>query len=163
MWPFKKRRQPVGLVIDPTQGDPRARALIDAFGARDWRTARDVLVAASDPDTRAYLMEIVGDVDGVQDWIGEWADAEPDSTLPLLVRGCHAVHWAWEARGALRAEYTTKDQFREFSHRLRAAENLLDEVVDRDPDDVTARTWLVMSSWGRPPGGRRPVPGSTRW
>ncbi|MEE6258040.1 DUF4034 domain-containing protein [Plantactinospora sonchi] len=157
MWPFRRRRQQSGavagsepgLVVDPAQGDPRARTLIDAMNGRDWRTARDVLTAATDPDTRAHLVASVGDVDGVQDWIGEWVDAEPDSTLPVLVRGCHAVFWAWQARGAQRAEHTGKDQFREFFRRLRFAENLLDEVVDRDPDDVTARAWLVMSSRGR--------------
>ena len=149
MWPFKKRRQPVGLVVDPAYGDPQARALVDAFGARDWRTARDIFVATPDPDSRAFLMEAAGTVDGVQDWIGEWVDAEPDSTLPVLVRGCHAVYWAWEARGAKRAEQTSQDQFREFARRLRIAENSLDEVVDRDPDDVTAWTWLVTSARGR--------------
>ena len=149
MWPFKKRRQPAGLVIDPAQGDPQARALIEALGAQDWRTARDMLTATTDPDARAYLMEAAANVDGVHDWIGEWVDAEPDSTLPVLVRGCHAVFWAWEARGGKRAEHTSQDQFREFARRLRIAENLLDEVVDRDPDDVTARTWLVTSARGR--------------
>ncbi|RIV40081.1 DUF4034 domain-containing protein, partial [Micromonospora radicis] len=151
MWPFRKRRQPAEpeLVVDPSYGDPRSRALIDALGAQDWRTARDVLAASPDPDDRALLMEAAGTVDGVQDWIGEWVAAEPDSTLPVLVRGCHAVHWAWEARGGKRAEYTKQEQFREFARRLRIAENSLDEVVDRDPDDVTARTWLVTSSRGR--------------
>ncbi|TCB98440.1 DUF4034 domain-containing protein [Micromonospora zingiberis] len=149
MWPFKRRRPEPVLVVDPSYGDPRSQALIDALGARDWRTARDIFDAAPDPDGRAFLMEAAGTVDGVQDWIGEWIAAEPHSTLPVLVRGCHAVHWAWEARGAKRAEYTKQEQFREFARRLRIAENSLDEVVDRDPDDVTARTWLVTSSRGR--------------
>ncbi|MBE1488555.1 DUF4034 domain-containing protein [Plantactinospora soyae] len=157
MWPFRKSRQQsadvvddqAGLVVDPAYGDPQARALIHALGIHDWRTARDILTAATDPDTRAYLMEAVGEVDGIQDWIGDWVAAEPESTLPLLVQGCHAVHWAWEARGGKRAENTGQDQFREFFRRLRIAENLLDDVVARDPDDVTARTWLVTSSRGR--------------
>ncbi|SCF05447.1 hypothetical protein GA0074695_3147 [Micromonospora viridifaciens] len=153
MWLFKKRRQPGGLVVDPAHGDPQARALIDALAAGDWRTARDILVATTDPDSRAFLMEAVGTVDGVQDWIGEWVDAEPQSTLPVLVRGCHAVYWAWAARGGKRAEHTSQDQVREFRRRLRLAENLLDEVVARDPDDVTAWTWLVTSARGRQVGG----------
>jgi hypothetical protein len=37
MWPFKKRR-PVGLQIDKTYGDPRARAMLDALSAREWKT-----------------------------------------------------------------------------------------------------------------------------
>ncbi|MGA5300445.1 DUF4034 domain-containing protein [Nucisporomicrobium flavum] len=149
MWPFKRREKPAGLVVDPTGGDPRARALLDALTARDWRTARDVLAGATEPDTRAYLMEVAWKVDGVQEWIGEWIDAEPQSTLPLLVRGCHAVGWAWEARGAAQAQYTSEEQFRRFHNRLRMAENALDEVIARDPEDVTARTWLVTSARGR--------------
>ncbi|GAA2567734.1 hypothetical protein GCM10010435_46860 [Winogradskya consettensis] len=148
MWPFKKSRSPE-LTADPAGGDPRARLLIDALTARDWRTAKDVLAGVTDPDARAYLMEAAANVSGVQEWIREWIDAEPDSTLPVLVKGCHAVNWAWEARGAKRAEYTQQEQFRDFFHRLRIAENALDEVIDRDPADVTARTWLVTTSRGR--------------
>jgi len=76
MWPFK-RQKPAGLVVDPTEGDPRARALHDALESRDWRTARDVLSEATDPDTRAYLMEVAWKVDGVQEWIQQWIDAVP--------------------------------------------------------------------------------------
>ncbi|MFJ6194922.1 DUF4034 domain-containing protein [Micromonospora sp. NPDC092111] len=149
MWPFRKRRQSTGLAVDPAYGDPQARAVIDALASQDWRTVRDILAASTDPDARAFLMDAAATVDGVQDWIGEWVDAEPHSTLPVLVRGCHAVQWAWQARGGKRAESTSQDQFREFARRLRVAENLLDEVVARDPDDVTARAWLVTSSRGR--------------
>lgn len=150
MWPFKKRRpEPDTLRIDPAAGDPQARALIDALTARDRDTVRDIFGTATDPDTHAHLMEYAGTVTGVQEWVGDWVAAEPGSTLPLLLRGCHGVFWAWEARGAKRAEYTGQDQFREFHRRLRIAENSLDEVVARDPDDLTARTWLVTSSRGR--------------
>lgn len=149
MWPFRKRPGPGRLVIDPAAGDPRARALMEALAVRDWRTARDIFAAATDPDTHAYLMEAAADVTGVQEWIGEWIAAEPGSTLPVLLRGCHGVSWAWEARGAAGAEHTRAEQFREFHRRLRTAENSLDEVVARDPDDVTAWTWLVTSSRGR--------------
>ncbi|GAA2704577.1 MULTISPECIES: DUF4034 domain-containing protein [Actinoplanes] len=148
MWPFG-RKKPQTLVIDPAYGEPQARALIDALEARDWRTARDVFGAAGDPDDHAFLMEAAAGVDGVQDWIPEWVAAEPDSTLPVLVRGCHAVGWAWEARGAKTSQHTSREQFQEFARRLRLAENLLDEVTARDPGQVTAWTWLVTSARGR--------------
>ncbi|SDT51726.1 DUF4034 domain-containing protein [Actinoplanes derwentensis] len=154
MWPFsrKNREATPSLVIDPSYGDPTSRRLIDALTNRDWRTARDVFAAATDPDERAFLMEAATGVDDVQEWIQEWVAAEPESTLPVLVRGCHAVQWAWEARGAKRAQYTSGEQFREFARRLKLAENLLNEVVERDPDDVTAWTWLVASARGRQVG-----------
>ncbi|BCY11395.1 DUF4034 domain-containing protein [Actinoplanes sp. L3-i22] len=160
MWPFgKKNRQPA-FTIDPAYGDEQPRRLIDALAARDWRTARDVFAEATDPDTHAFLMEAATGVDGVQDWIEEWVAAEPDSTLPVLVRGCHAVQWAWEARGAKSARNTSREQFQEFARRLRLAENLLDEVTERDPEQVTAWAWLVTSARGRQVG---PVEGERRF
>ncbi|PZV89507.1 protein of unknown function [Micromonospora phaseoli] len=142
MWPFRKR--PKDPFLDPTYGDPHRKALIRALEKRSWKFARELLNMAADPDEMAFLMEAVGGVDGIQDWI----DAEPESTLPVLVAGCHAVHWAWEARGGKRAKYTTAAQFRGFHERLRHAETLLRRVLDREPDNVTAWAWLVTSSRG---------------
>ena len=144
MWRF--RRTPV---IDPAYGDPRARALLTALGARDRQTVREIFLTAAGPDDHACLMEVATGADGVQDWIGEWVAAEPDATLPLLLQGCHAVSWAWEARGARYARFTREEQFREFFRRLTFAENCLNEVVDRDPHEVTAWTWLTLSARGR--------------
>jgi hypothetical protein len=146
VWPFKKR--PKDPVLDQTFGDPHRKALIRALEKRKWKFARELFDMAADPDEMAFLMEAAGGVDGVQDWIGEWIDAEPDSTLPVLVAGCHAVHWAWEARGGQRAKYTTAAQFRGFHERLRYAETVLHKVVAREPDNVTARAWLVTSARG---------------
>jgi hypothetical protein len=147
MGPF--RRTPV---IDPAFGDPRARALITALTARDRQTVREIFLTAADPDDHAGLMEVAADVAGVQEWIGEWVAAEPGATLPLLLQGCHAVSWAWEARGARYARFTKEEQFREFFRRLQFAEDCLDEVVSRDPDEVTAWTWLTLSARGRQVG-----------
>ncbi len=151
MWPFRRAKQvePPALRVDPAQGDPTAQALRAAAQRRDWHTIRDLLTAIEDPDDHAFSVMAVADVPGVQDWIGEWVDAEPRSTLPLLVRGSHAVFWAWEARTGARAENVSQDQFKEFWRRLRFAENNLDEVVERDAEDTTARTFLVISARGR--------------
>jgi hypothetical protein len=146
MWPFTRSQAPA---IDPAFGDARARVLLDALTKGDWRAARDVFAAAQDPNALAYLMEAAAEVDGIQEWIGDWIAAEPESTLPVLVRGCSAVAWAWRARGTAGSEYTRQEQFREFFRRLKIAENALDEVIERDPADVTARTWLVTSARGR--------------
>lgn len=155
MWPFRKKSRagapaaPAAPVVDPAQGDPGARHLRAALQRRDWPSARDVLTSVSHPDDRAFYLSVCADVDGVQDWIGDVVAAEPHSTLPLLVQGCHAVYWAWEARGAARAADTSEEQFRAFRRRLRLAEDCLDEVVARDPDDTTAWTFLVTSARGR--------------
>lgn len=146
MWPFKQRlKEPF---LDPSYGDPHQKALIRALRKRKWKFARELFTMAADPDEMAFLMEAAGDVEGIQDWIGDWIDAEPDSTLPLLVAGCHAVHWAWQARGGKRAKYTTAEQFQGFHERLHYAEDMLGKVIAREPDNVTAWAWLVMSSRG---------------
>jgi hypothetical protein len=142
MWPFSP-------AIDPAQGDPRARALITALKSADRGTVREIFTAATDPDDRAFLMSVLDDTPGVQDWIRGWIADEPDSTLPVLIRGCHAVAWAWEARGARLARFTSKNSFHEFFRRLRIAEDCLDEVTERDPDEVLAWTWLTTSARGR--------------
>jgi hypothetical protein len=147
-----KGQQPDGAprpAIDKAQRDPAARQLITALERRDWPSARGILQSVRDPDDHAHYVSVCAGVDGVQDWIGEWVAAEPQSTLPLLVQGAHGVFWAWEARGAARAEQTKQDQFELFFKRLRFAENCLDEVVDRDPYDTTARAFLLTSGVGR--------------
>ncbi|GIE97207.1 hypothetical protein [Paractinoplanes rishiriensis] len=122
MWPFQRNRDPDAGRIDPADGDPTARALAGFMRAGDWRGVRDILAEATEPDTRACLLESAVEAGGAGDWIGGWARAEPDSTLPGLVRGCHA----------------TRDD-------PAAAERILGDVVRRDPDEVTARTWLLIS------------------
>jgi len=137
------------LVVDPTLGDPAAAQLRAWLTQRDWPAARDFLSSVTDPDDRAFYLSIAADTPGVEQWIGQCVAAEPHSTLPLLVQGARAVYWAWDARGEKRAEYTSQEQFREFFRRLRFAENCLDEVVERDPEDVTAWSFLVTSARGR--------------
>jgi hypothetical protein len=140
---------PPALAIDKSMGDPGAARLQVWLAQRSWRATRDFLTAVYDPDDRAFYVSACADVDGVQEWIDEWLAAEPHSTLPLLVRGAHAVNWAWHARGGKTADHTSQDQFREFFRRLRLAENCLDEVVERDPDDTTAWAFLIRSARGR--------------
>ncbi|GIH29286.1 hypothetical protein Aph01nite_75960 [Acrocarpospora phusangensis] len=135
--------------IDVCAGDPEARRLRQLLAARDWRSARDLLTAHTDPDVRTFYYRVCASVDGVQDWIGEWVAAEPDSTVPLLVKGVHGVSWAWEARGGRYASETSAGQFRGFAERLKMAEDCLDEVVERDPDEVVAWSSLVTSARGR--------------
>jgi hypothetical protein len=145
-------QQPAGPTrptIDKALRDPAARQLITALERRDWPSARGFLQSVRDPDDHAFYISICADVPGVQEWIGEWVAAEPQSTLPLLVQGAHGVFWAWEARGAARAEHTQQQQFELFFKRLRFAENCLDDVVDRDPYDTTARAFLLTSGVGR--------------
>ncbi|MEV6283432.1 hypothetical protein [Kribbella sp. NPDC051770] len=129
--------------IDPCMGDPAARSFCDALSARDWPTARGILERTEHPDDRAFLLDTAGSALGVQNWIGA-----VDDPLAQLVQGCHAVAWAWQARGGYQAQYTRADQFRLFFERLRIAESCLYDVVARDPDEVAAWAFLVRTARG---------------
>lgn len=144
-----KRSRGPSIVIDPCHYDADAQRLRAMLEQHDWKAAQGFLETVTDPDDRAFYLSICGDVPGLQDWIGQWIEAEPDATLPLLVRGAHAVYWAWEARGGARAAATSQEQFREFHQRLKVAENSLDQVVERNPGDAAAWAFLVTSARGR--------------
>lgn len=138
--------------FDPALGDPVARAVIDAATRGDGPALRKLLDPVTDPDARAFYLGCCSDVGGVQEWVDNWIADEPDSTVPLLVKGVHGVSWAWEARGGAYASATSQDRFKEFFRRLKMAEDCLDAVVERDPDDTTAWATLVTSARGRQVG-----------
>ncbi len=135
--------------VVPGFDDPAAAKLRSAVEGRDWDTARGLLSRVTDPDDLIFYVNLCADVDGVQDWIGEKVTAEPESTLPLLVQGACDIVWAWEARTGARARLVSREQFELFFRRLKTAEDCLDEVIERNPDDVTARALLLTTGRGR--------------
>jgi hypothetical protein len=141
---LRRRTQP-SLVADPCLGDPAARYLYDALEHRDWPAARAVLAAAAHPDDRAFYLEVCGAVPGVQSWIGHHASVDE---LAQLVRGAHAVAWAWDARGGRSSEYTEASRFEIFFQRLRLAESYLYDVVSRNPNEVAAWAFLISTARG---------------
>jgi hypothetical protein len=141
---LRRRSQP-SLVVDPCLGDPAARYLYDALEHRDWPAAREVLAAAVHPDDRAFYLEVCGAVPGVQTWIGQHASVDE---LAQLVRGAHAVAWAWDARGGRSSEHTEAARFEIFFERLRLAESYLYDVVSRNPDEVAPWAFLISTARG---------------
>lgn len=146
MWPFRRSGSPT---IDPAKGDPVAARLIAASKQGDWRTLREVLAGVEHPDDHTFYVRSAAYVSGVEGWIDEWVAAEPRSALPLLVKGAHAIDWAWEARGAGRANTVSQEAFKLFFQRLKLAEDCLDEVTERDPDSATPWAFLVVLGRGR--------------
>ncbi|GAA3339427.1 hypothetical protein GCM10020358_23180 [Amorphoplanes nipponensis] len=148
MWPFK-RAGATAAVIDPCLGDETARRLLEAAGRGDWHAVGTLLAPVEDQDLRAFYVGVLADRRGPQPWLGQWLDAEPQSALPHLVKGAHAIQWAWEARGNGTASTVSEAQFAAFFHRLKIAEDSLDEAVSRDPDDATAWAELITTAIGR--------------
>lgn len=149
MWPFRRGAKLTVPTIDPAVGDPDAATMLDHLANRNWRPVHDFLRTVEDPDDFAWYVDIAAETTGMQAWIGEWIEAEPRSALPVLVRGAHAIRWAWQARGRARANETSTAQFQMFGQRLKLAEDCLDEAVQRAPNDPTGWALLIVTGMGR--------------
>lgn len=149
MWPRRSQNKVTVPSIDPAAGDPAGAALIASLRGRDWRAAHDFLSTVGDPDDLGFYLGLAATTPGLQAWIHEWIDAAPRSNLPVLVRGVHAVDWAWQARGAARADSTSAARFRMFAQRLRLADDCLREAAARDPGDPNAWASLIITGVGQ--------------
>lgn len=130
--------------IDPAIGDPLGVRLLAAARQGDWRTIADAMPGVSHPDDHAFYTRLVAYNPGVERWVDDWVAAEPRAALPLLVKGCRAIDWAWEARGSGRAKGVSRDAFAVFFQRLELAEACLTEVTERDPDSATPWAFKVL-------------------
>ncbi len=157
--PLPTQGQPAatGIEIMRSPGDPACDDMAEALRARDWATARHYLVNA--PNSEIFADRLVGaaDVSGLETWIDQVIRDEPDSTLPLLVKGARFTYWAWEARGGGLANTVSENVWPVWFDRLRRAEDALDEVVDREPGNAEAWHWLIVLARARQ------VPVEERW
>jgi hypothetical protein len=152
MWPFRKKQpQPAtalpqnpGITVDLLLGDPSAHQLRGALTVGDWTAARAILARPANAEHAALLMRTAAGTSGVQQWIEGAIRDDPQSIYPLLVRGAHAVLWAWEARGTGRSGTVGEEQWKIWFARLKLAENCLDEVLERDPACAEAWHYLVI-------------------
>ncbi|ADD43077.1 DUF4034 domain-containing protein [Stackebrandtia nassauensis] len=146
---FGRRHKPADIPThDPTFGDPKAAQLVSDLQSRDWRAVHNFLNVIQDPDDLQYYLDFCVEQLGVQAWIEDWIEAEPQSYLPFLVGGAHAVEWAWLGRGAALAKHTLPAQFQIFERRLRKAHELLEHAIARNPDDPTAWAALIKCGMG---------------
>jgi hypothetical protein len=68
--------------------------------------------------------------------------------LASLVFGHRLIDWAWEARTGAYAEFVTEDRWTLFHERLQQAEEVLHDVVRRDPGCVSAWNGLIVTARG---------------
>lgn len=157
MWLRKKKPAAPTIVIDRCLGDPELRRMRDALAAKDWDTARGVLIKPASPEHLALGLILAADTAGLEAWIDGPVAAEPGEPLPLLVKGARLVYWAWEARGTGGSQTVAQDTWKVWFDRLRRAEDCFDEVVTRDPSSAEAWHWLIVL------GRARQVPAEERW
>ncbi|MEV5283281.1 hypothetical protein [Streptomyces sp. NPDC052811] len=128
-------------------GDPDVALVRKAAASGDWDTLRGLLEARPESEDRTELVQAAGDTDGVENWIDEVVEAEPEAALPRLVAGFRHISWGWEARTALQASHVSREQFKVFHARLRIAEQHLYEVAEREPSWTSP--WLGLQRTGR--------------
>jgi hypothetical protein len=155
---FRKQAADVETVsFDPLLGDPVARRLEDAVNGRDWPIARAILATPLSSDDRQRLVSVAANVPGLETWIDGVVAAEREWTMPLLLKGVRYIIWAWEARGSGGAGTVAQETWKVWFNRLRQAEDCLDEVVEREPGNAEAWSWLITL------GRARQVDKADRW
>lgn len=134
--------------LDVCLGDPRARHLRGLLERGDWRPVATALERL-DRREQEFYVQVLTDWRGFPPWIDEWWQATAGtSPLAWLVRGRHAIYWAWEARSSRRASQVGEDAARLFFDRLQLAETDLWQATELDPLDAAPWAFLVISARG---------------
>ena len=141
-------RKPDGVPVDPSLGDPRAAALIEAVEADDLDGVRAVLADPATPEERERLTTTLVDHPGHMEVFEAWLEQEHDRPAAWLARGAYGVGWAWDARGGGYAELVGEEAWDEFFRRLTRAEDDLVRAAEMDPADAVPWTHLITAARG---------------
>ncbi|MFG2427236.1 hypothetical protein [Streptomyces sp. NPDC048590] len=136
-----------GARLERDSGDPDVARMREAAVAADWTTVRGLLEARPEHQDRTQLLWAVGNTAGVERWIVEVLQKEPESAHALTVAGIRHVSWGWDARTSARAENVSRKQFEVFHSRLRQAEGWLYEAAELEPGWTSP--WYVLQITGR--------------
>ena len=137
----------VALTLDPTAGDRRLKTLRGELRTGQWLEVKRHLDSLSDPDERTRLIEVLAEGPGELPLAG-WVAAEPESSLPLLLRARNRIYWAWEARGSGTADTVSASGANAFLDRLELAEDDLEAAAALDPKDPTPHAFGLITARG---------------
>jgi hypothetical protein len=164
---FKKARQPSGAIpratpavaptpafrpagppIDRLLADPAAHRFTAELAEGRWQEFHDFLVATTDPDDRCFYVTELAKIDGRPDWLDDWVAARPQSPLPLLFRGTHYTHWAWQARGSGYAKTVAECGWDLFHQRLVTGDGDLARAAAMDESDPAPHARSIWTAIG---------------
>ena len=134
--------------LDKALGDEYARRLRSELEQGLWTEAFQAVDQARDWDDREFLSWTLTDFPGRPKWIDEMVAANPNSPTAYLMRACHTLKWAWEARGGGKAETVEGEGWDAFHQRLQNAEVDLQRAGQLDPDDPTPHAYLLITALG---------------
>jgi hypothetical protein len=119
-----------------------------ALRERDWAGLRGIVDAAPDPVARTMLIGHGAETPGIEPFLREVLDRDPDDGAAAAMLGGHLVHAGWEVRTGARAQHVSREQFRVFFDHLRRAERVLIDGAARNPSDVAIWTQRLTSARG---------------
>jgi len=122
-------------------------ALRTAIRAHDWPAVRE-LYDPLDWDTRQLLVFDVADQEGVERFLREVIERDPDDLVATTMYAVRQVVMGWNVRTAARAKNVSRQQFETFFRYLRQAEETLIWVCAKDPGNVVAWTERVVTARG---------------
>ncbi|GGU82569.1 hypothetical protein GCM10010260_13990 [Streptomyces filipinensis] len=124
-------------------------AAVTAVRGGDWRPAAELLGdIGRDWERRSTVTALLGTIAAEEDaWLLAWEAARPEDPDAAVVRVQSTVHLAWELRGSLLAENTTREQFDGFHRMLAAAREEVARAAALNPDDPTpyiVEIWVAL-------------------
>ena len=133
------------LVLDPTLGDPVARAILVATAQRDIDGMVRTLHSVTDQTHLDFVLSVMTqDAPGLAAALTNWMRQHPgDDVRVRAALGAAMVAEAWVIRSAKRAEQVSPEQFEQFWAGLRGAERVLTDLVREHPGTGTAWRWLL--------------------
>jgi hypothetical protein len=144
------------LTTDPCLGDPAVHEWHKRLSAGDDEAFRVYLM--TEPDSVRRDVTLVAVLDALPDrasWLDRWVDKEPENHVARIARGTNLVDWAWEARGHLRAQEVTGEQWNQFFPRLEAAWRDFEAAIAIIPDDGSAYALMIDAAKGLQVGVER--------
>jgi hypothetical protein len=119
--------------------------------AGDWVSVQAAYHALSNESLRSAAVRTVGDVKGSREMLAPVAESPGYSSEQLLARTMLAsalIQIGWGIRTNSRAQYVSKDQFRQLHDYLRQAEQVLIDVIAHDPNNVAAWNERMVTARG---------------
>lgn len=129
-------------------GDPAQGPLLELAAARDWPGLRAALTAYSGHDLTSLTSTVLTKAPGIEEWLPQALEKDPEDAFGLAVLGAHTVKAAWKVRSAKRAQHVSQDQFKQFHAMLREAEEQLYAAVELDAASVVPWHSLLASGMG---------------
>ncbi|RPI91642.1 MAG: DUF4034 domain-containing protein [Chloroflexi bacterium] len=134
--------------LESPDDDPMAKRLRLAQQKNDWKTVQQFFQGLTDPGEREFFVGQLTEWKERLPFFDAWVESSPECAEAWLVRGAHAIQWAWEARTGARAEDVAENAWPIFIQRLEQAWSDLNHAIELNPADATPFGHLIPCAMG---------------